>query len=348
MLVSRTKDLVTLEEFIIKSQQKFPHATGELSQLLRDLSLAGKIIADEINKTVVRNASNPEGMTEEPQERMKRLEEFAETQLTFALKRSGIVCSVITDDDATPDTVDPNGKYIVILDPLDGTFNVEINASIGTIFSIYKRFSEPGTTPGEAESLQQGLNQVASGYILYGSSVILVFTTKNLGVNIFTLDESLGEFFLAIRDIEVPDEGKTFSLNTSYYNGWDAGVKRYYAKLRGEKKSDEEDDDNPKPVYSYRYIGSFVADVHRTLLEGGIFLFPRSDYYPEGKLKLMYQCNPIALIMEQAGGRASAIGKRILNITPTDIHQTTPITLGSVKNVLEAERELRPLDEQSV
>ncbi len=345
MLVSRSKDLVTLEEFIIKSQQKFPHATGELSQLLRDLSLAGKIIADEINKTVVRNASNPEGMTEEPQQRMSRLEEFAESQLTFALKRSGIVCSVITDDDARPNTVDPDGKYIVILDPLDGTFNVEINASIGTIFSIYKRFSEPGTMPDESESLQQGLNQVASGYILYGSSVILVFTTKNLGVNLFTLDESLGEFFLAIPDIEVPAEGKTFSLNTSYFNGWDEGVKRYYAKLRGEAGGGKDDKD--KKTYSYRYIGSFVADVHRTLLEGGIFLFPRSHYYPEGKLKLMYQCNPIALIVEQAGGRASAIGKRILNITPKNIHQTTPITLGSVKNVLDAENELRPLEEKT-
>ncbi|MCH8557298.1 MAG: fructose-1,6-bisphosphatase [Balneolia bacterium] len=336
MLASRSKDLVTLEEFIIKSQQKFPQATGELSQLLRDLALAGKIIADEINKTVVRNASNPEGITEEPLERMNRLEEFAETQLTFALKRSGIVCSVITDDDARPNTVDPDGKYIVILDPLDGTFNVEINASIGTIFSIYRRFSEPGTMPDESESLQPGLNQVASGYILYGSSVILVFTTKNLGVNLFTLDESLGEFFLAMPDIRVPEQGKTFSLNTSYFNGWDEGVKRYYAKLRGENL-----EDGKEGGYSYRYIGSFVADVHRTLLEGGIFLFPKSSYYPNGKLKLMYQCNPIALIVEQARGRASAIGKRILNITPEEIHQTTPITLGSVNNVLDAEKSLK-------
>ncbi len=333
---SRTKDLVTLDEFIIKSQQKFPEATGELSQLLRDLALAGKIIADEINKTVVRSASNPEGITEEPQERMNRLEEFAETQLTFALKRSGIVCSVITDDDARPNTVDKDGKYIVILDPLDGTFNVEINASIGTIFSIYRRFSETGTLPDESESLQPGLNQVASGYILYGSSVILVFTTKNMGVNLFTLDESLGEFFLAIPDIRVPEEGKIFSLNTSYFNGWDEGVKRYYARLRGENL-----EEGKESGYSYRYIGSFVADVHRTLLEGGIFLFPKSSYYPNGKLKLMYQCNPIALIVEQARGRASAIGKRILNITPQDIHQATPITLGSVKNVLDAEKSLK-------
>lgn len=327
----RSTTLVTLEEYIIKMQNRYPEATGDLSQLLRDLSLSGKIIAQEINRTIIRDASNPQGIKETADERMNRLEEFAAKQINLALKRSGIVCLVVTEEASKPIQVESNGKYIVVLDPLDGTFNIEINASIGTIFSIYKRTSEVGTEPDECEALQPGLKMVASGYLLYGSSVMMVFTTTGLGVNMFTLDESLGEFFLAISDIRIPDEGKIFSMNTSYFHGWNEGVKKYYSLMRGE---------SGKPGLSYRYIGSFVADVHRTLLEGGIFLFPANQFYPEGKLKLMYQCNPIAFIIEQAGGRASSMGKRILNITPEDIHQRTPIMLGSVKQVIEAEHML--------
>lgn len=331
MQAKRSTKLVTLEEYIINMQNQFPEATGDLSQLLRDLALSGKIIGQEINRTIIRDAANPEGIKETPAERMARLEDFASNQISFALNRSGIVCLIVTEEAEKPIQVQPDGKYIVVLDPLDGTFNIEVNASIGTIFSIYKRKSEVGTEPDESEALQPGLHMVASGYLLYGSSVMLVFTTTGLGVCLFTLDESLGEFFLAMDEITIPDTGKTFSMNTSYFHGWNDGVKKYYAMMRGEQD---------RPGLSYRYIGSFVADVHRTLLEGGIFLFPANQFFPNGKLKLMYQCNPIAFLIEQAGGRASAMGKRILNITPQEIHQMTPIMLGSVKQVIEAERML--------
>lgn len=328
----RSHKLVTLEEYIISMQNRYPEATGDLSQLLRDIALSGKIISQEINRTVIRDSANPEGISESPAERMKRLEEFASGQINFALKRSGIVSLVVTEESEQPLSIAPDGKYIVVLDPLDGTFNIEINASISTIFSIYRRKSRIGTQPDGSEVLQAGIHMLASGYLIYGSSIILVFTVKDFGVSIFTLDESLGEFFLAIENIRIPDEGKIFSMNTSYFHGWNDGVKKYYALMRGQ---------GDRPGLSYRYIGSLVADVHRTLLEGGIFLFPTNQFFPDGKLKLMYQCNPLAFIIEQAGGRASAMGKRIMNINPSDIHQTTPIMLGSVKQVLEAERLLQ-------
>ncbi len=326
------KELVTLEEFIIETQNQFPEATGDLSQLLRDLALAGKIIGQEINRTIIRDPKNPAGFKETPQERIDRLENFASKQLTFALRRSGIVNQIVTEESEKPLQVDKNGQYVVILDPLDGTFNIEINASIGTIFSIYRRVTERGSEPSEKDILQPGLQQIASGYIMYGSSVMLVFSTEGLGVNLFTLDESLGEFFLAIENIKIPKNGNIFSLNTSYYQGWNEAVKKYYAILRG-----EQGDGN----ISYRYIGSLVADVHRTLLEGGIFLFPASTYYPKGKLKLMYQCNPLAFLVEQAGGRASSSAKRILNMKPEALDQTISVMMGSVQNVLDAEKIIR-------
>ncbi|TVR15562.1 MAG: class 1 fructose-bisphosphatase [Balneolaceae bacterium] len=318
--------LVTLEEYIIQKQNKFPGATGELSQLLRDIGLAAKIISREVNKAGITNLLGVDGSTNVHGESVKKLDLFADSQLIFALDRSLITCMVISEENNGIVRLNSEGgKYIVYLDPLDGSSNIDVNVSIGSIFSIYMRQPRFGGELNENDALQPGIRQVAAGYVLYGSSTILAYTT-GLGVSAFTLDPSIGEFILSFDDYKIPELGNIYSINEGSYNSWQNGLKRYI------KFCQEEDPETLRP-YTARYIGSMVADLHRTLIKGGIFIYPASKKYPEGKLRLMYECNPLSLIIEQAGGIAIDGEKRILEIEPTSIHQTSPIYIGSPKNV---------------
>lgn len=323
---TKTDRLVTLEEYIIQSQNRFPGATGELSQLLRDIGLATKIISREVNKAGITNILGFDGSTNVHGEAVKKLDLFADQQLISALDRSMITCMVISEEnDGVVKLSSKGGKYIVYLDPLDGSSNIEVNVSIGSIFSVYMREARFDPTVREEDALQPGIRQVAAGYVLYGSSTILTYTT-GLGVSVFTLDPSIGEFILSDRKIQIPEHGPIYSINEGSYNSWDLGLKQYI------KYCQEEDEKSNRP-YSARYIGSMVADIHRTLIKGGIFIYPHSKKYPNGKLRLMYECNPLSFIIEQAGGMATNGKTRIMELQPTSIHQQSPIYVGSKHNV---------------
>jgi len=325
MADKRTDRLVTLEEFIIQSQNRFPGATGELSQLLRDIGLAAKIVSREVNKAGITNILGEEGSSNIHGEAVKKLDVFADKQLIYALSRSDITCMVISEEnDGIVRLSADAGKYIVFMDPLDGSSNIDVNVSVGSIFSIYMR-DRGKRELNEEDALQPGVNQVAAGYVLYGSSTIMAYTT-GLGVSVFTLDPSIGEFILCADDVKIPGHGSIYSLNEGYYNSWETGLKKYI------KYCQEEDAETGRP-YTARYIGSMVADLHRTLLKGGIFIYPHSHTYPDGKLRLMYECNPLSFIIEQAGGTAINGEKRIMEIVPESIHQRTPIYIGSRENV---------------
>jgi fructose-1,6-bisphosphatase I len=318
--------LETLEEYIIQNQNRFPGATGELSQLLRDIGLAAKIISREVNKAGITNILGYDGSTNIHGESVKKLDLFADQQLISALDRSLITCMVISEEnDGIVKLSSKGGKYIVYLDPLDGSSNIDVNVSIGSIFSVYMREPRFDPTVREDDALQPGIRQVAAGYVLYGSSTILAYTT-GLGVSIFTLDPSIGEFILSDRNIKIPKHGPIYSINEGSYNSWDLGLKKYV------KYCQEEDAKTNRP-YSARYIGSMVADIHRTLIKGGIFIYPHSKKYPNGKLRLMYECNPLSFIIEQAGGMATNGNNRIMELQPKAIHQQTPIYIGSKDNV---------------
>ncbi len=318
--------IVTLEEFIIQAQNRFPGATGELSQLLRDIGLASKIISREVNKAGITNILGYEGSTNVHGEAVKKLDLFADQQLISALDRSKITCMVISEEnDGIIRLASTGGKYIVYLDPLDGSSNIDVNVSIGSIFSVYMRETKYKADPKESDALQPGDKQVAAGYVLYGSSTTLAYTT-GLGVTLFTLDPSIGEYILSENSVKIPDHGKIYSINEGSYNTWELGLKKYI------KYCQEEDEESERP-YSARYIGSMVADIHRTLIKGGIFIYPHSRKYPEGKLRLMYECNPLSFIIEQAGGMATNGKTRIMEIEPNAIHQRTPIYIGSPENV---------------
>ena len=326
MVQKQYERLVTLEEFIIQAQNRFPGATGELSQLLRDIGLAAKIISREVNKAGITNILGNDGSTNVHGEAVKRLDLFADDQLISSLERSMITCMVISEEnDGIVRLSSQGGKYIVYLDPLDGSSNIDVNVSIGSIFSIYMREARFDPAVKEEDALQPGIRQVAAGYVLYGSSTTLAYTT-GLGVSLFTLDPSIGEFILMERKVQIPEHGPIYSINEGSYNSWDLGLKKYV------KYCQEEDSETSRP-YSARYIGSMVADVHRTLIKGGIFIYPHSKKYPSGKLRLMYECNPLSFIIEQAGGMATNGEKRIMEIKPQAIHERTPIYIGSKRNV---------------
>jgi len=326
------KKVVTLGQFIIERQADFPYAKGELSRLLRDIGIASKIVNREVRKAGLVDILGEHGTTNVQGEQVKKLDIYANEQFISALGSGGETCAIASEenDELVPVTtkVSKNAKYIVCLDPLDGSSNIDANVSIGTIFSIYRRtdFDKPLT---EADFLQQGTEQVAAGYIVYGSSTMLVYTTRR-GVNGFTLDPSIGEFCLSHPDMKCPDTGTIYSINEGNYAKFPEGVKRYmrYAQI--------EDDTTSRP-YSLRYIGSLVADFHRNLLKGGIFIYPSTAKSPQGKLRLLYECNPLAFIIEQAGGRASDGQRRILELTPTSLHQRTPLFIGSAQMVAKAE-----------
>lgn len=326
----------TLYRHIIEEERKYPNATGELSDLLADIALACKLISLEVNRAGLIDLLGFTGDENVHGEKVKKLDEYAHDTLIRAMEVSGHLCAIASEESEDFIPVNekfmgkrPMSKYIIHFDPLDGSSNIDANISIGTIFSIYRRISKSG--PGTLEDcLQQGINQVAAGYVIYGSSTILVYTTGN-GVHGFTLDPTVGEFLLHYENIKIPKTSKTYSINEGNYSKWNQKLKNYIDDL----KSTDKDRNRP---YSARYVGSLVADFHRNLLYGGIFMYPGDAKNPNGKLRLLYEANPLAFIVEQAGGRATDGSKRILEIIPHDLHQKTPLFIGSENDVLEAEK----------
>lgn len=318
----------TLARHIYEEERKYPQATGELSDLLHDLSLAAKVISLEVNKAGLVDILGFTGTSNIHGERVKKLDVFANEMLIKAMDHGGHLCVMASEEDEDIIHIPERyniGKYVLLFDPLDGSSNIDANVSIGTIFSIYRRVSK-GDGPGNIEDcLQPGHKQVVAGYIIYGSSTIFCYTAGN-GVHCFTLDPSFGEFILSHPNIRIPKKGKIYSINEGNYLYWHPGLKKYIKWLQ------EEDKDSGRP-YSSRYVGSMVADIHRTLLYGGIFMYPADIRNPNGKLRLMYECNPLAFIAEQAGGRAIDGKMRLLDIQPKELHQKTPIFIGSEEDV---------------
>lgn len=323
----------TLGQFIIEKQADFSYAKGELSRLLRDIGIAAKIVNREVNKAGLVDILGDAGTTNIQGEGQKKLDVFANEQFISALTSGGECCIVATEeeDDFVPidSPVSKNAKYIVCIDPLDGSSNIDVNVAVGTIFSIYRRKSTEGlATLGDV--LQKGTDQVAAGYVIYGSSTMLVYTTGK-GVNGFTLDPSIGEFCLSHPDLKIPEDGTIYSINEGNYVHFPEGVKKYL------KYAQVEDKATNRP-YTSRYIGSMVADVHRNLIKGGIFIYPTTAASPNGKLRLLYECNPMAFIVEQAGGKASDGKNRILSIEANALHQRSALFIGSPKMVEMAEQ----------
>ncbi|HFG1608991.1 TPA: class 1 fructose-bisphosphatase [Vibrio cholerae] len=319
----------TLGEFIVEKQHDFPHASGELSSLLASIRLAAKIVNREINKAGLADIIGASGNDNIQGEEQQKLDLYANEKFKAALEARDQVCGVASEEEdeavAFSKELNKNAKYVVLMDPLDGSSNIDVNVSVGTIFSIYRRVSPVGTPPTQEDFLQPGNKQVAAGYIIYGSSTMLVYTTGN-GVNGFTYDPSLGTFYLSHENMRIPENGKIYSINEGNYIRFPTGVKKYI------KFCQENVPEEGRP-YTSRYIGSLVADFHRNLLKGGIYLYPSTQSHPNGKLRLLYECNPMAFLIEQAGGLASDGARRIMDIKPTELHQRVPFFVGS-KNMV--------------
>lgn len=318
----------TLGQFIIEKQADFPYAKGELSRLLRDIGIAAKIVNREVSKAGLVDILGETGEMNVQGERVKKLDVYANEQFIAAFKAGGEVCAIASEenDDIIPidSEISKGAKYVIAIDPLDGSSNIDVNVSVGTIFSIYRRVSLGG--PGTIEDfMQRGTDQVAAGYVIYGSSCMLVYTTGK-GVNGFTLDPSIGEFCLSHPNMQTPKAGKVYSINEGNYLHFPDGVKKYL------KYCQEEDKATGRP-YSSRYIGSGVADIHRNLLVGGVYIYPTTTKSPNGKLRLLYECNPLAFLIEQAGGKATTGERRIMEVPLTELHQRTPLFLGSSEMV---------------
>ena len=322
-----------LDEFTLQQLRDFPHATGELSNLLRDIGLAAKRINVEVNKAGLVDILGDTGATNVQGEEVKKLDIFANNQMVGVL-RHGISCAGIGSEELDDivvfdDETSNKSKYVCLFDPLDGSTNIDVNVSIGTIFSVFRRVSELGKPATTEDFLQAGNKQVAAGYIIYGSSTMLVYATRR-GVNGFTLDQSIGEFTLSHPDIKCPPTGKLYSVNHGNFFQYAENVKQYITACQKKDKT------NGGP-YTQRYIGSMVSDVHRNLIRGGIFMYPGTKDKPKGKLRLMYECNPFAFIAEVAGGKATNGDIRILDVQPTELHQRTPFFVGSVTMMEELE-----------
>lgn len=319
------RKILTLDEFTIQQLRHIPNATGELSSLLRDLGLAAKRVNVEVNKAGLVDILGDAGSINVQGEDVKKLDVYANDQFTGVLQH-GISCAGIGSEELDDhvvfdDPVSRNSKYVCMFDPLDGSGNIDVNVSIGTIFGIYRRVSKQGSPATLEDFLQKGTQQVAAGYIVYGSSTMLVYATRR-GVNGFTLDPSIGEFTLSHPDIKCPPAGKIYSVNHGNFFKYEKGVQHYIDLCQKKEK------DTGGP-YTQRYIGSMVSDVHRNLIKGGIFMYPGTIDKPMGKLRLMYECNPFAFIVEVAGGKATDGRQRILDIQPTELHQRTPMFIGS-------------------
>lgn len=311
---------VNLDRFIRSKEDHFAYATGELSQLLRDIALAGKVVNREINKAGLINIAGAIGTQNVQGEDQQKLDVLSNIRFIRALTKGGEVCAIISEEDEEIiETGNKNAKYIVAIDPLDGSSNIDVNVSIGTIFSIYRRVSAEGSPITDEDVLQKGTEQITAGYILYGSSTMFVYTTGN-GVNGFTYEPSVGEYILSHIDMKLPEQGKIYSINEGSYNNFSQPVKDYIEYCR-------------ESNYTARYIGSLVADFHRNLLKGGIYIYPKTSKSPNGKLRLMYECNCLAFIAEQAGGLATDGDNRIMEIQPTSLHQRVPFFVGSKEMV---------------
>ena len=302
--------IVTLNEFVIDRQADFPYATGDLSRLLTDIGIASKIVNHKINKAGLSDILGAHGATNIQGEDQQKLDVFADDVFVSTLMNGGMVCGIASEENdeylAFDKELSRMGKYVVVFDPLDGSSNIDVNVSVGTIFSIFRRTSSVGERPNINDFYQPGLKQVGAGYVIYGSSTMLVYTTGH-GVNGFTLEPSIGEFCLSHSDMKIPEDGKIYSINEGNINSSPEGVQEYIRWCQeSEKKTNR--------PYSARYIGSLVADFHRNLIKGGIYIYPSTAASPNGKLRLLYECAPLAFIVEQAGGLASDGKDRIQEI----------------------------------
>ncbi len=335
-----SEPMKTLGEFIVEKQLDFPDASGSLSALLGAIRLAAKVVNREINKAGLVDIVGSAGGENVQGEEQQKLDLYANDKFKAAMEARGEVCGVASEEEeefiAFQGTKSKNGKYIILMDPLDGSSNIDVNVSVGTIFSIYKRISPIGSEVTLADFLQPGHKQIAAGYVIYGSSTMLVYTTGN-GVHGFTLDPSIGVFCLSHQDLKMPTQGKIYSINEGNYIKFPLGVKRYL------KYCQEQVPEENRP-YTSRYIGSLVSDFHRNLLKGGIYMYPTTASAPAGKLRLLYECNPIAFLAEQAGGKASDGQRRIMDIEPTELHQRSPYFVGSTEMVEKVEQFLSECD----
>tara|TARA_B100001758_G_scaffold239135_1_gene243119 strand:+ start:312 stop:1322 length:1011 start_codon:yes stop_codon:yes gene_type:complete len=318
---------ITVGEFIVDTQNNFPGSSGELSKILSAIKLASKIVSHEINKAglaadIIGSVGNENVQGEEQQ----KLDLYANDKFINALSARGVICGVASEENesyiAFNSEVNSTAKYVVLIDPLDGSSNIDVNVSVGTIFSVFKRKTNESEPVDISDFLQKGDEQVAAGYIIYGSSTMLVYTTGN-GVNGFTFDPGIGVFFLSHPNMKIPASGRLYSVNEGNINEFKEGIKKYISYCQSESEKD-----NKKP-YSSRYIGSLVADFHRNLIKGGIYMYPSTKSAPNGKLRLLYECSPLAFIIEQAGGKAISESGRIMDITPKELHERTPIFIGS-------------------
>jgi len=318
----------TLGEFIIENQKDFPYSSGELSRIFNSIKLAAKVVSYKVNKAGLVDIIGGVGEKNVQGEDQQKLDVYANEVFIQTLINREIVCGIASEENDDFITVEGsdnshNNKYVLLMDPLDGSSNIDVNASVGTIFSVYRRITPVGTPVTLEDFLQPGINQVAAGYVIYGTSTMLVYTT-GCGVNGFTLNPAIGTFYLSHPKMQVPVDGSIYSVNEGNYIHFPQGVKDYI------KYCQMEEEDRP---YTSRYIGSLASDIHRNLIKGGVYLYPTSSKAVKGKLRLLYECNPMAFIVEQAGGKASDGVNRILEITPTELHERSAFFCGSINMV---------------
>ena len=328
--------IITIERHIIDEERRHPEARGAFSNILTDMALAAKVISRQVNMAGLIDILGKTGESNVQGEAVQKLDVFAQDVIYRAMDHTGDLCCMVSEEceDVIPIPEKfPAGDYVLVFDPLDGSSNIDVNVSIGTIFAVYGKVSSAERGSLE-DCLQPGRRQMAAGYIVYGSSTMMVYTTGN-GVHGFTLDPSIGEFLLSHPSIRIPDPpARVYSINEAYSDRWDPGIRSFLSRLRDEGGHRE------GGGFSSRYIGSLVADFHRTLLRGGVFLYPADSQSPEGKLRLIYEASPLAFIAEQAGGRATDGARAILDIQPTELHQRIPLIIGSADLVTLAERYL--------
>ncbi|GAC1693964.1 MAG: class 1 fructose-bisphosphatase [Gemmatimonadaceae bacterium] len=321
--------VVTIERYIIEQERLYPEATGELSGILYDLALAAKIISNKVRRAGLVDILGGAGVENIQGEAVQKLDMFANETIIKALDHGGRLAAMASEEEQGIIPIPENfrcGKYVLLFDPLDGSSNIDVNVPVGTIFSVLRKITR-GQRGELADMLQPGTTQVAAGYVIYGSSTMLVYTTGQ-GVHGFTLDPTLGEFLLSHPNMRIPERGRYLSVNDSYEQVWDERVRALMRRYRGL--------DGKRAPLSVRYVGSLVADFHRNLLGGGIFAYPANGRSPRGKLRLLYEGNPLAFIVEQAGGAASDGSARLLDVVPTELHQRTPLYIGSAPDVATA------------
>jgi len=322
------QSIITIDRHFIEQEKRFPYATGEFTKILYNLSLAAKIVTRDVRKAGLVDILGITSESNSSGEVQKKLDMYANDVFVSVMNHDGIVCALASEENDGLIELDESswgGRYVVIFDPLDGSSNIDANVSIGTIFSIYKRVSPAGKPSELRDVLQPGYKQIGAGYVIYGSSTMFVYTTGN-GVHGFTYDPSCGEFLLSHPNMKTPDRGSLYSINEGNWVSFSEGIKSYISWLK------ETDKPTGRP-YSSRYIGSLVADFHRNLLYGGIYIYPGTEKSPQGKLRLLYECNPLAMIIEQAGGKATNGTRRILDLVPKELHERSPLFIGSPENV---------------